>query len=225
MGRTGSVAPGRELSEATPELWARATRDLEAVREQLRSVPLEDRSTWAHVARDTAGVFAAWSRRVEATPGPLARAADMLARSGTVRAGELQPRPPRMPSPSSAAHVMRVAVDGGQGTVAEALMWRQLAATTRALFDLHTARGEAQSAANVARMVRDQLRAVDARMPALPEQAEGAAAATLTRTGQVPLAPGPARQADGPQKPAARPASPDLQRPKNQPDKLDPFER
>ncbi len=35
---------------------------------QLRSVPAEDRDTWATVARQTAGAMAAWSNAVEKSP-------------------------------------------------------------------------------------------------------------------------------------------------------------
>ena len=57
------VAPGREMAEPDPALWRDIGRDLE----QLRSVPIHDRDTWACVARQTSGAFAAWSVRDETT--------------------------------------------------------------------------------------------------------------------------------------------------------------
>ena len=73
------VAAGREQHEPDPELWARYSDELAQLREQLRAVPADDVATWAHVARETAGAFAAWSLRVEPTPGPLEHHGVMVA--------------------------------------------------------------------------------------------------------------------------------------------------
>lgn len=42
-------------------MWAEQHDELRALVDRLRSVPVEDRDTWATVARQTAGAFAAWS--------------------------------------------------------------------------------------------------------------------------------------------------------------------
>src|SRR3546814_12571902 len=65
--RSRPVAPGREEHAPDPKLWEQYGRELRELRAQLREVPATDRATWAHVARETAGAFAAWSQRVEAT--------------------------------------------------------------------------------------------------------------------------------------------------------------
>ncbi|MEK8229322.1 hypothetical protein NKG05_30605 [Oerskovia sp. M15] len=62
------VSAGREASEPDPEMWAKQHDELRALVDRLRSVPVEDRDTWATVARQTAGAFAAWSNATEETP-------------------------------------------------------------------------------------------------------------------------------------------------------------
>ena len=166
------VRPGREAVEADPSTWQECARDVARLREQLRQVPIEDRETWARVARQTAGAFAAWSARVETTPGPLAATSDALARSAQLR---------RMPtkrttqgavgagvaSATGAALLLAQAARGGcGGTVAQAILLRQLANTIKALHDMHRAAGEARRAAEIETAVRRELTHVAAQMPA-----------------------------------------------------------
>ena len=77
-----SVLPGREALGGHPNDWRRAVAAVERSVERLRGVPVSDLPTWRGAAREAAGVFAAWSRRLERkSPGPLAATADALARS------------------------------------------------------------------------------------------------------------------------------------------------
>lgn len=191
MGRTDR--PMSTVVEVDAATWQRADVELSELRDRLREVPLDDLSGWAHAARDASGVFAAWSLRVERRPGALARASDVLARSAQVRAGHVARRPSSMPSSRSAARALRFAQAGGHGPVAEAALWRQVAAVMRAVHDMHVARGEAVSAANIARMVREELRPFEEQLvaAAVPEQAREAL--RVARAGQTPMAPGAAR--------------------------------
>ena len=120
-----AVAPGREMVEQDPQLWARYTEQISQLREQLAGVPVADRDTWASVARHTAGAFAAWSSAVEPVPGDLAAAADALAVSA-----QTYRRPPvdkaRMVAVSGAAMLLASAAAGGQGTLGQAVLLRQL---------------------------------------------------------------------------------------------------
>ena len=128
------VALGRESSEPDPELWARYTAEVTALREHLRNVPCDDRAQWAIVARETAGAFAAWSHVVEgATPGPLADTARVLARSAQLRAHQVRPRPAGLPSARGAALLLASVSAGGSGTIAQTVLLRQLANTVKAL--------------------------------------------------------------------------------------------
>ena len=148
--------------------------DLSVLREQLRGVPLDDHGSWARVAGDTAGVFAAWSVRTERRPGPLAAAARSLARSAQTRTPPApRTRLPRTPTRQAAGLLLSA---GGVGPSNRALL-TQLANLAKAIHDMHTAALEAQRAADLAAAVRAQL---------------PAAAAALTASGAL-ADPGPAR--------------------------------
>lgn len=158
------VAPGRETQEPDPKLWEQYSRELGALRDHLRGVPLDDRDTWARVARETAGAFAAWSQRVEDDPGPLAATSDALARSAQTRRAPSRPRAGAT-SVAGAAMLLMSAARGGQGTAAQAIMLRQLANLAKALHDMHRAVGEVRRAGEIAAAVRGQLAHVAARLP------------------------------------------------------------
>lgn len=57
---------------------------LAELRQRLTEVDVNDRVTWAHVARDAAGTLNAISLRTEPQPGPLADAAYAIAASATI---------------------------------------------------------------------------------------------------------------------------------------------
>jgi len=207
---------GRERRTPSPAAWARYTTEVTALREQLRAVPAGDRALWAHVARETAGAFAAWSARVEQTPGPLAETADILARSAQQRAHQARPRRAGQPSARGAALLLSSIAHGGTGTVAEAVLLRQLAKTVAALHDAHVAAGDAQRAAQVAGVLEDQLVTIGRAMPtrdatqATPvADAQAVEAVRVARHGQLPLrAPGspvPASLDRPPTRPRERP--------------------
>ncbi|MGW1994499.1 relaxase/mobilization nuclease domain-containing protein [Embleya sp. NPDC001921] len=62
--------------------WTRAATEVARLRSAARERPLDDVAGWAGIAREVAGVFAVWSAQAEPDrPGPLARAADVLART------------------------------------------------------------------------------------------------------------------------------------------------
>jgi hypothetical protein len=160
------VAPGREAAEVDPALWDRYTAEVGALREQLRSVPVEDAATWAHVAKETAGAFAAWSLQAEgARPGPLAATADALARSAHLRAHQVRGRRAPAPSAKGASLLLASLGHGGSGTVAQAALLVQLANTAKAVHDAHRAVGDAQRADQIASAVRGQLATVAAALP------------------------------------------------------------
>jgi hypothetical protein len=201
---------GREAIEPDPELWARCSSEIAELRERLRTVPPGDRATWAHVAGESAAAFAAWSLRVEPTPGPLAATAESLARSAQLRAHAIRPRQAPLPSLRGASLLLASIAHGGQGTVAQAALLRQLANVAKALHDSHQAAGEAQRAAAIERVVREQLATVGAAMPApaaqeSPVDEQALQAARLASQGQmtprVPGSPVPALIAE----PAAKP--------------------
>ncbi len=164
------VAPGREESTPSPEMWKQYSDEIGQLRKQLRDVPVTDRATWAHVARETAGAFAAWSQRVETTPGPLAETSRELARSAHLRAYQSRPKPAQLGSASNAAMILMQAASGGQGTMAEAIMLRQLGRVSVAILDMHSAVGDARRAEQVTAILRNQFATVTDRLPAVPSK-------------------------------------------------------
>ncbi|PVW02953.1 relaxase [Microbacterium sp. Gd 4-13] len=169
------IAPGREETTPDPELWDKYSRELGELRKQLRDVPVTDRATWAHVARETSGAFAAWSQRVEATPGPLAATSRELARSAHIRAHESKPKPVQMGSAAGVAMVLMQAAVSGQGSAGQAIMLRQLGRLSVALMDAHAAAGDARRAEQLAQMMREKFAAVERQLPAVQTPAEKAA--------------------------------------------------
>ncbi|GAA0353866.1 serine/threonine-protein kinase [Micropruina glycogenica] len=153
------------MREPDPALWREVGADLERLREQLRSVPIEDRDTWARVARQTSGAFAAWSARVEETPGPLAATSDALARTAELRRRPVRPERAPKASASGAAMLLISAAKGGRGAVAQAVMLRQLANLAKAVYDMHRADQDARRAAQIERAIRRDLATVSARLP------------------------------------------------------------
>ncbi|WP_218682767.1 hypothetical protein [Microbacterium sp. BF1] len=121
------VHPGREATEVDPQMYEQMNTELGALRERLRSVPVDDRETWARVAQHTAGAFAAWSNAVENEPGDLARASDILSRSAQTWRAPIKPKPTSMGSLAGTAMLLASAARGGQGLAAQVVMIHQLA--------------------------------------------------------------------------------------------------
>ena len=165
------VAPGREESTPDPKLWKQYTDEIKQLRVLMREVPFDDRAAWAHLAGDTAGAFAAWSQRVEVTPGPLAQTARDLSRTAQIRAHQSRPKSVGRVSMAGATAMLLQAATQGQGTMAEALLLRQLASTVKVVMDMHEAVGDAQRAAQINRTLRDQYAQVRDRLPAIVREA------------------------------------------------------
>lgn len=174
------VTPGREESTPAPELWKQYSDEIGQLRKQLRDVPVTDRATWAHVARETAGAFAAWSQRVEATPGPLAQTSRELARSAHLRAYQSRPKPVQLGSAANAAMILMQAASGGRGTMAEAIMLRQLGRVSVAILDAHAAAGDARRAEQLTAMMHEKFAQVQQRMPEIPSKQNGPETRTVT---------------------------------------------
>jgi len=164
--RYAPVAPGREQHEPGAELWREYTDQVTLLRDQLSAVDPTDRPTWARVARETSGAFAAWSQRVEVTPGPLADASRTLARTAQIRARDVAAKNTAGPrSIAGAANLLAMATTHGQGTQAEAMLFRQLMCTAQAIYSMHQAVDESQRAAEIRNALGARLDAVRARMP------------------------------------------------------------
>jgi hypothetical protein len=151
------VNPGREEAEMNPQFFDLYARDMTRLHEYIKTIPPEDHAAWAHVARETAGAYAAWSKRLETTPGPLADAARTLARSAQLRPSESRPRPVAMPSMSNTTALILAQVSKGKNATAEALLFRQLATTTNSIRRAAQAAGDARRAAELSAALRERL--------------------------------------------------------------------
>ena len=160
------VAPGRETAEPDPELWDRRNEELRALVDRLRGVDVDDRDTRATVARQTAGALAAWSNAVEETPGDLAAAAEALSRSAQTHERTVRPHKAGTVAISGAAMLLASAARGGQGTVAQAVMVRQLLRLTQAVYDASVAAGQARQARLLAEDTRARLVRLREALPA-----------------------------------------------------------
>lgn len=95
-----------------------------------------------------------------------------------------------MVSASDAAMLLDADTKGGQGVVAEAVLFRQLVLTTRALFEAHMAMRDARQASAIADAVGAKLDAVRARLPRIPSTStKNAPAAAPTATATLLLDP------------------------------------
>lgn len=163
-----TVRAGRESQELDPKLLDRATTDIEKWNAYLRSIPLEDRAQWARAAGRTAGVFAAWSAKIEPTPGPLAAAARQLARSAQLPAHRAYRAPKGAMSAGGAALIVMQTSGHLPKSVSAMLLLRQLMKAMEAIADAHRASGELHRALDIEYSVRTELATIHA--PQQPRQ-------------------------------------------------------
>ena len=158
------AAPGREIAEPLPELWEKYTAELGELRARLQNVPLDDRDTWARVARQTSGAFAAWSNAIEDEPGELAAASDAMAKSAQTFRQERQPATPSMAAIGGAAMLLASAARGGQGAIAQAALLRSLLRLAQAVYDAEMKAGQALQAQRIVDDVRGRLSRIRAEL-------------------------------------------------------------
>ncbi|MCB5291508.1 relaxase/mobilization nuclease domain-containing protein [Arthrobacter sp. SO3] len=185
------VNVGKEANEPDPQMWERYSDEIAQLRENLRNVPLDDHDTWAQVARQTSGAFAAWSTATESTPGPLAAAADELSKTAQLRRYPVRPIKSVGPSARGASMVLMAATMGGTGTAAQAIMLRQLLNVAKAVHDMHMASNDLRRAGQISDLVRKQLSQVAASLSSVPGpvqmvDAEAAEAVRRSAAGQAP---------------------------------------
>jgi hypothetical protein len=151
------AAPGREESEMRPEMFKMYADDMTRLHDYIARLDPNDHASWAHVAKDTAGAYAAWSRRLEPTPGPLADAARTLARASQIRAYESKPRPPQMPSMTGTTALILAQARKGKNAAAEAMLLRQLSQTSLHVYRAMKATGDARTAQATAEVMKQRL--------------------------------------------------------------------
>lgn len=155
---------GPEKATPPAEMWVEYTRNAAALAEQLRTIPRDDHATWAKAARDVSGAFAAWSHRLEPTPGPLAATAAELSRTAQLRAPRNHGRPVAMPSIAGTA-MMFMAASSKNKTAAQSALMLQLVNTAFAIHEMHQQSGRTREAQRLHNVVTSQLKPFAATMP------------------------------------------------------------
>lgn len=154
----------------TAAQFDQVNRQLNVVADRVRSIPPGDLETWAQVAHDTAGIFAAWSRAAEGdTPGPLAAAAAAARQLGQANRWAITGSRATRPVTTGAALLAHQFAIGGQGKVGQAIFLRQLLNTLYALHEAARAMKQTRIAEAIASAVRQDLVTLVASMPPIPE--------------------------------------------------------
>ncbi|MGV9860929.1 relaxase/mobilization nuclease domain-containing protein [Gordonia sp. NPDC003425] len=140
-------------------LYRRAHDELVQWIQYLGTIAVDDLATWASAAGQTAGVFAAWSVRIEERPGPLARAADALGASASIPAARAV-APNYVEHTSSVAFLLLAASGRTDSTAATAALLQQLLSAVEAIASAHRAAGHAARAATLTAITRTELGAL-----------------------------------------------------------------
>jgi hypothetical protein len=191
---------GPERSTPSAEVWVEYTRNATALADELRKIPRDDHATWAKAAREVSGAFAAWSYRLEPTPGPLAATAAELSRTAQLRAPRQHGKPVALPSIAGTA-MLFMAASSKNKTAAQTALMVQLINTAFAVYEMHAQSGRAREAQRIRSVVENQLAPFTATMPKavlvgagqppaeeLPVQPR---AVDIARRGMAPIRPGP----------------------------------
>jgi hypothetical protein len=179
--------------------WGQAAARIAEVRERLTAVPYGDTAAWSTAARQAAGIFAGLSARLESTPGPLAEAADALARSAQTRPGQ-----ERYARHSGLAHMRSVALTVRQATIplrrpeAWVTLMRQLLTLIQVISQMHAAQQQARHAAELRAIANDRLAALGS----LPSPAIRTAPRLVRTDFPGPAKPAPAQPGPTPPQPA-----------------------
>lgn len=170
--------PGRRLPGAAAGAGTGTARDaqtarrlaleLAAARRAMSGIAADDHQSWAHLARESAGLFAAWSRATETVPGPLAHASRVLARSAH-RSGTRLWAPLPVPLRMAGTTAFLLAATGLPSPVAQALILQQMVRTVGLLHRMHQVNHELREAGLLTELVRQQLSLVGAPLPEVPE--------------------------------------------------------
>ncbi|MFF2347680.1 hypothetical protein [Pseudarthrobacter sp. NPDC058119] len=190
---------GPEKAAPDPQLWVDYTRNATELADRLRNIPHDDHATWAKAAREVSGAFAAWSHRLEPTPGPLAATAAELARTAQLRTPGEHSKPVPLPSTAGAA-MLFMAASSKNKTAAQTALMVQLINTAFAVYEMHQQAGRAREAQRIRAVVENQLAPFTATMPkprpvGAERQPAMAAAAPpravdIARRGMAPIRPG-----------------------------------
>lgn len=151
-----------QLTDA--QLWDKYTAKAQEIADRLQSLPLNDHASWARAARETSGVFAAWSTTLESPPGPLASTAAELAKTAQLRDYRRHEKP--VPMPSLAGSTMLLLAAGSKSkTAAQTALLIQLMRTSKAIFEMHHQSKHHRQARNLRTVLANDLHSFGQQMP------------------------------------------------------------
>ncbi|MBA4023905.1 MAG: hypothetical protein C0482_16220 [Gordonia sp.] len=140
------AAEGVDPAEIQRRQLDQARRELAGWTDYVRSIPAEDCEQVARAAGVVSGVFAAWASRTEPIPGPLAHAANTLARTASRTFSRPRPVMRTRSSGTRAAAVLMMASAHVDPAMAWAMVMGQLLAAVEAIADAQAAANNAGAA-------------------------------------------------------------------------------
>ena len=151
-----------QLTDA--QLWDQYTAKAQEIADRLQSLPLNDHASWARAARETSGVFAAWSTTLESTPGPLASTAAELAKTAQLRDYRRHEKPVAMPSLAGSTMLL-LAAGSKSKTAAQTALLIQLMRTSKAIFEMHNQSQHYRHARHLRTVLANDLHSFGQQMP------------------------------------------------------------
>lgn len=148
----------------TTEMWETNTKKAKELADRLQSIPLGDHATWAKAARETSGVFAAWSNQVENGAGPLANTAAELAKTAQLRDYRQHGKPVQLPSLVGSTMLLLAAGSKSKSAAQSALLI-QLMRTSKAIFEMQNDSRRYREARNLRRVLTTDLNSFAQQMP------------------------------------------------------------
>ena len=152
-----AAAEGVDAAAIQRRQLEQARRELAGWTDYVRSIPAEDGEQVARAAGVVSGVFAAWSSRTEPIPGPLAHAANTLARTASRTYSRPRPVMRTRSSGTRAAAVLMMASAHTDPAMAWAMVMGQLLAAVEAIADAQAAANNAAAAQRLTALREQQL--------------------------------------------------------------------
>ena len=152
-----AAAEGVDAAAIQRRQLDQARRELAGWTDYVWSIPAEDGEQVARAAGVVSGVFAAWSSRTEPIPGPLAHAANTLARTASRTYSRPRPVMRTRSSGTRAAAVLMMASAHTDPAMAWAMVMGQLLAAVEAIADAQAAANNAAAAQRLTALREQQL--------------------------------------------------------------------
>ena len=161
-----------QTSEATSLPGVVANR-MRTLNRRLHELPVEDRESWASVAREAAGMMPSWSHMLdEPSQGPLAQAALDLSRSAQTYARPRRFVPEARDYMMDAARLVVASARDDEGRLVQAILMRQMWRTVMMIRQSMVARDDVYLARITRETQERELAAMAKTLPEIPEHVE-----------------------------------------------------